>query len=79
MRLRPASPQIKNVCNWILGELTLELSNSGKGVVEVWRLPRISPRLLNTISSGSINNNQGKTKFSLRCSLLANLLLRLLR
>lgn len=53
-----ANPKMS--ANWILGELTRELNNSGKGVVESLMTAEDLAELLNTISSGSINNNQGK-------------------
>ncbi|MFT3742657.1 MAG: hypothetical protein QM785_00040 [Pyrinomonadaceae bacterium] len=53
-----ANPKMSS--NWILGELTRELNNSGKTVNESLTTAEDLAELLNTISSGSINNNQGK-------------------
>jgi aspartyl-tRNA(Asn)/glutamyl-tRNA(Gln) amidotransferase subunit B len=50
----------KMACNWILGELTRELNNSGKTAAESPMTAEDLAELLATISSGAINNNQGK-------------------
>ncbi|MBK6749103.1 MAG: Asp-tRNA(Asn)/Glu-tRNA(Gln) amidotransferase subunit GatB [Pyrinomonadaceae bacterium] len=46
--------------NWILGELTRELNNSGKAATESLVTAEDLAALLTTIESGSINNNQAK-------------------
>lgn len=46
--------------NWILGELTRELNNSGKAVNESLVTAEDLATLLTTVESGSINNNQAK-------------------
>lgn len=46
--------------NWILGELTRELNNSGKTVNESLVTAEDLAALLTTVESGSINNNQAK-------------------
>ena len=46
--------------NWILGELTRELNNSGKAVRESLLTAEDMAELIKTVASGSINNNQGK-------------------
>ena len=53
-----ANPKMSS--NWILGELTRELNNSGKTISESLTTAEDLAELLNTISSGAINNNQGK-------------------
>ncbi len=46
--------------NWILGELTRELNNSGLSIAESKTTAEDLAELLKTISAGAINNNQGK-------------------
>ncbi len=46
--------------NWILGELTRELNNSGKTVAESLVTAEDLAALLATVESGAINNNQAK-------------------
>lgn len=46
--------------NWILGELTRELNNSGKGVNESMVTAEDLATLLTTVESGAINNSQAK-------------------
>lgn len=53
-----ANPKMS--ANWILGELTRELNNSGKTIAESLTTAEDLAELLNAVSSGSINNNQGK-------------------
>ncbi len=53
-----ANPKMS--ANWILGELTRELNNSGKAITESLLTAEDLAELLITISSGSINNSQGK-------------------
>lgn len=50
----------KMSANWILGELTRELNNSGKSVNESLLTAEDLAELLQTVESGSINNNQAK-------------------
>ena len=53
-----ANPRVS--ANWILGELTKELNNSGKTVSESLLTAEDLAELINTVESGSINNNQAK-------------------
>ena len=53
-----ANPKMS--ANWILGELTRELNNSGKAVNECVLTAEDLAELLKTVSAGSINNNQAK-------------------
>lgn len=53
-----ANPKMS--ANWILGELTRELNSSGKSIAESLTTAEDLAELLTTVSSGSINNNQGK-------------------
>jgi aspartyl-tRNA(Asn)/glutamyl-tRNA(Gln) amidotransferase subunit B len=53
-----ANPKVS--ANWILGELTRELNNSGKTASESLLTGEDLAELINTIESGQINNNQGK-------------------
>ena len=53
-----ANPKMSS--NWILGELTRELNNSGKPVDESLLTAEDLAELIKTISAGSINNNQAK-------------------
>lgn len=53
-----ANPKMS--ANWILGELTRELNNSGKTTAESLTTAEDLAELLNAVSAGTINNNQGK-------------------
>lgn len=53
-----ANPKMS--ANWILGELTRELNNSGKSAADSPLTAEDLAELLTTIDSGKINNNQGK-------------------
>ncbi|MFM9904851.1 MAG: Asp-tRNA(Asn)/Glu-tRNA(Gln) amidotransferase subunit GatB [Pyrinomonadaceae bacterium] len=53
-----ANPKMSS--NWILGELTRELNNSGKTISESLLTAEDLAELLKTVESGSINNSQGK-------------------
>ncbi len=53
-----ANPKLS--ANWILGELTRELNNSGKSVSESLLTAEDLAELIKTVESGSINNNQAK-------------------
>ena len=53
-----ANPKMS--ANWILGELTRELNNSGKPISESLVTAEDLAELLTTVESGSINNNQAK-------------------
>ncbi len=50
----------KASANWILGELTRELNNSGKSAAESLLTAEDMAELINTLVAGSINNNQAK-------------------
>ncbi len=50
----------KMTANWILGELTRELNNSGKAVKDSLVTAEDLAELVGTVESGSINNNQAK-------------------
>lgn len=50
----------KASANWILGELARELNNSGKPIGESLVTAEDLAELINTLSTGSINNNQAK-------------------
>ncbi len=53
-----ANPKMS--ANWILGELTRELNNSGRSAAEGLTTAEDLAELLKTIEAGAINNNQGK-------------------
>ncbi|MEO6655757.1 MAG: Asp-tRNA(Asn)/Glu-tRNA(Gln) amidotransferase subunit GatB [Pyrinomonadaceae bacterium] len=53
-----ANPKMS--ANWILGELTRELNNSGKTLGESLLTAEDLAELITTVLSGSINNNQAK-------------------
>ena len=53
-----ANPKLS--ANWILGELTRELNNSGKSVCDSLLTAEDLAELIKTVESGSINNNQAK-------------------
>src|SRR4051812_49130200 len=53
-----ANPKMS--ANWILGELTRELNNSGKTIAESLVSPEDLAELLTTVEQGKINNNQAK-------------------
>ncbi len=53
-----ANPKMS--ANWILGELTRELNNSGKSVSESLLTAEDLAELLKNVDSGAINNNQAK-------------------
>jgi len=53
-----ANPKLS--ANWVLGELTREFNNSGKSVCESLLTAEDLAELINTVESGSINNNQAK-------------------
>lgn len=53
-----ANPRLS--ANWILGEFTRELNQSGKQVSESHTTAEDLAELLKTLSTGSINNNQAK-------------------
>lgn len=53
-----ANPKMS--ANWILGELTRELNNSGKTAGESLLTAEDMAELITTIETGKINNNQGK-------------------
>jgi aspartyl-tRNA(Asn)/glutamyl-tRNA(Gln) amidotransferase subunit B len=53
-----ANPKLS--ANWILGELTRELNNSGKSVSESLLTAEDLAELIKTIEAGTINNNQAK-------------------
>ena len=53
-----ANPKLS--ANWILGELTRELNNSGKPASDSPVTAEDLAELLNTLDAGKINNNQGK-------------------
>ena len=55
-----ATGNAKLTANWILGELTRELNNSGKTAAESPVTAEGLAELLKTVESGKINNNQGK-------------------
>lgn len=46
--------------NWILGELTRELNNSGKSISESKITAEDLAELIQIVDSGKVNNNQGK-------------------
>src|SRR5439155_23747043 len=50
----------KASANWILGELTRELNNSGKTVKESRLTAEDLAELIKTVDAGTINNNQAK-------------------
>ncbi len=50
----------KRAANWILGELTHELNNSGKTAGESLLTAEDMAELITMVESGKINNNQGK-------------------
>jgi len=53
-----SSPKI--AANWVLGEFTRELNNSGKSVAECLVSAEDLTELIKTVEAGSINNNQAK-------------------
>ena len=53
-----ANPKLS--ANWVLGELTREINNSGKAVSESLLTAEDLAKLIKTVESGSINNNQAK-------------------
>jgi aspartyl-tRNA(Asn)/glutamyl-tRNA(Gln) amidotransferase subunit B len=53
-----ANPKLS--ANWVLGELTRELNNSGKSAAESILTAEDLAELIKTVESGSINNNQAK-------------------
>ncbi|HBE81452.1 MAG TPA: Asp-tRNA(Asn)/Glu-tRNA(Gln) amidotransferase subunit GatB [Pyrinomonadaceae bacterium] len=53
-----SSPKI--AANWVLGEFTRELNNSGKSVAECLVSAEDLAELIKTVEAGSINNNQAK-------------------
>ena len=53
-----ANPKVS--ANWVLGELTRELNNSGKTAAESLATAEDLAELINTIEAGTINNNQAK-------------------
>ena len=53
-----ANPKLS--ANWILGELTRELNNSGKNAADSPVTAEELAELLATVDAGKINNNQGK-------------------
>jgi len=55
---RTTNPKLS--ANWILGELTRELNNSGKAIGESLVSAEDLAELIRTVASGAINNNQGK-------------------
>lgn len=55
---RTTNPKLS--ANWILGELTRELNNSGKTAAESLLTAEDLAELIKTVESGSINNNQAK-------------------
>ena len=50
----------KQASNWILGELTRELNNSGNSIDESLLTAEDLAELITEIADGAINNNQGK-------------------
>lgn len=57
-----ANPRLS--ANWILGELTREINNSGKQVNESLLTAEDLAELLKTVEAGKINNNQAKEVLS---------------
>jgi aspartyl-tRNA(Asn)/glutamyl-tRNA(Gln) amidotransferase subunit B len=53
-----ANPKLS--ANWMLGELTHELNNSGKTINESKITAEDLAELIQTVDSGKVNNNQGK-------------------
>ncbi|MFN2501766.1 MAG: Asp-tRNA(Asn)/Glu-tRNA(Gln) amidotransferase GatCAB subunit B, partial [Pyrinomonadaceae bacterium] len=53
-----ANPKLS--ANWILGEFTREINNSGKSVRECLMTAEDLAELLRRVAAGEINNNQGK-------------------
>lgn len=53
-----SSPKI--AANWVLGEFTRKLNNSGKSVAECLVSAEDLAELIKTVEAGSINNNQAK-------------------
>lgn len=53
-----ANPKVS--ANWVLGEFTRELNNSGRTVQESLMTAEDLAELINTIEAGKINNNQAK-------------------
>jgi aspartyl-tRNA(Asn)/glutamyl-tRNA(Gln) amidotransferase subunit B len=50
----------KQAANWILGELTRELNNSGTAICDTLLTAEDLAELITTVAEGAINNNQGK-------------------
>lgn len=50
----------RSSANWILGELTRELNNSGKPISESLLTAEDLAELIKTVEAGKINNNQAK-------------------
>lgn len=50
--------------NWVLGEFTRELNNSGRSASESLVSAEDLAELINTITAGAINNNQAKEVFA---------------
>lgn len=57
-----ANPKL--AANWVLGEFTRELNNSGKAASESLVSAEDLAELINTIEAGKINNNQAKEVFA---------------
>lgn len=57
-----ANPRLS--ANWVLGEVTRELNNSGKDIAESVVTAEDLAELLTIIEAGSINNNQAKEVFA---------------
>lgn len=57
-----ANPRL--AANWVLGEFTRELNNSGKSASESLVTAEDLAELLTTVASGKINNNQAKEVFA---------------
>lgn len=53
-----ANPKLS--ANWVLGEFTRELNNSGKRITEIRVTAEDLAELIRTVASGAINNNQAK-------------------
>ncbi len=57
-----ANPKL--AANWVLGEFTRELNNSGRSASESLVSAEDLAELINTITAGAINNNQAKEVFA---------------
>ena len=57
-----ANPRLS--ANWVLGEFTRELNQSGARIADIKTTAEDLAELLTILSSGSINNNQAKEVFS---------------